>query len=307
MSFFTKIKSSFNLIGETIKSIWKYPILLLPIFITWLVFASITIYFKYYWDLPDDTVLFYLTFLGIFWFITFVLTYTSSIMVVIVKQIETDWKILVSDAFNNSNKKIFKLLWLSFIWAIIWFLLVIIEAILSKSKKNKSSDNINYEWVAKTLGWEWSIFSWFWLWLDILKDLIRLAIFLSIPAILWKDKWVFSWIKEWWKIIWKHPVEFLWIYGSMFLIWILMVIPLVIVFTLSDNWIVFSDYIWIWLTIYEGIIWTFSIYMEQMSSTLLFIWHMKWEKENEKLESGKQKQISDILMPRLTDDIKEFA
>jgi len=34
---------------------------------------------------------------------------------------------------------------------------------------------------------------------------------------------------------------------------------------------------------------------------------MKWEKENEKLESGKQKQISDILMPRLTDDIKEFA
>ena len=307
MWFFWKIKTSFWLIVETIKSIKKFPILLLPIFITWVVFALITIYLQYYAVFPDNDILFYLTFFWIFWFITFVLTYTSSIMVNIVRQIETDWIIKIKDAFKESNKKIFKLWGLSLIWAVIWFLLVILEAILAKAKDNKSSWSVNYEWVAKTLWWEWSIFSWFGLWLQVIKDLLRLSVFLSVPNIMWKNKWVISSIKEWWKIIWKHPVEFLWMYGSMFLIWILMALPLWIIFSLSDNWHQFSNLFWILVIIYEWIIWTFSIYMEQMASTLLVLWHMKWEKENLWVEKWQEKPISEIEKPSLLDDVREFS
>lgn len=187
-------------------------------------------------------------------------------------------------------------------------MLTIIEAILKKWNNNNSSREPNYEWIAKTLWWEWSIFSWFAFWLDVLKDLLRLAVFLSVPAILWENKWTIGAIKEWWKIIWRHPTEFLWIYGSMFLIVLFMVLPIAIIFSMSSNGVHFPDYIWLIVIIYEGIVWTFSIYMEQMSATLLFLWDMKWEKINSKIENQKEQiPLSEVERPSLTDDVLELA
>lgn len=304
MWFFWKIKSSFGIISETFKSIGKYPILLLPIFITWVMIAALVIYINYYFTFPEVDWQIYLICFLIFWFVSFVLTFTSWIMVEIVRQIETDWNINFWIAFSSNLENIWKLLGLSFIWALLWFILVVIEAILSKAKEKSSWNwNINYEWVARTLGWDGWVFSW--LWLQVIKDVLRLAVFLSVPAMLWEKKWVFSWIKEWAKIIWKHPVEFLWIYWSMLLIGILMALPLAIIFSISDSWTGLSNVIWISVIIYEWVIWTFSMYMEQMSTTLLFLWHMKWE--NQKVsEWDNLKSISKIEKPSLTDDIFEF-
>jgi hypothetical protein len=307
--FFEKIKISWEIMVETIKSIKKYPILLLPIFITWIVFAWLVIYLTYYFKFPNNEALQWVIIIGLFWFITFVLTYTSAIMVNLVKQIETDWKTSFKKAFSQVNKKLLSLLWLSFIWAIVWLIITIIDVILSKARENNSSSReISYEWIAKTLWWEWSIFSWLSLWLDVLKDLLRLAVFLSIPAILWKNKDSLWAIKEWWKIIWRHPVEFLWIYGSMVLIIFFMVLPIAIIFVLSNQWVTFPDYVWMLVIIYEWIVWTFNIYMEQMSATLLYLRDMKWQKANEKIENEAEKIPFDkIKKPSLTDDILEFA
>ena len=308
MWFFEKIKVSLEILLETIKSIKKYPILLLPIFITWIVFAWLVVYLTYYFEFPQDKTLQWVIIIWIFWFITFLLTYTSSIMVGLVKQIETDGKVNFSEAFSNSNKKIVSLLWLSLIWAVIWLILTIIEALLKKNNKDNNSWEISYEWVAKTLWWEWSIFSWLSLWLSVMKDILRLAVFLSIPAILWENKKTFEAIKAGWKIIWKHPTEFLWIYSWILLIWILMFLPVAIIFWLSNSWHHFSDAFWIWVIIYEWIIWTFSIYMEQMSATLLYLWDMKWQKANENIEDKKEQiPLTSIEKPSLTDDVYEFA
>lgn len=307
MWFFWKIKTSFAIIVETFKSIKKFPILLLPIFLTWIMIASLVVYLNYYMKFPNEDWQLNLICFWIFWFISFSLTFTSWIMVEIVKQIETDWNIKFWEAFKSNLKNIWKLAGLAFIWSILWFLLVIVEIILSKAKKNSSSNSItNYEWVAKTLWWEWSIFSWLWLGLNMLMDVLRMAVFLSVPAMLWKNKWVFSGIKEWAKIIWKHPVEFIWVYSSLIFIGILMVLPIIIIFSMSDLGYQFSDMLWLWVIIYEWVIWTFSIYMEQMSTTLLFLWHMKWE--NQKIADWESlKPISEIEKPSLIDNVLEFS
>jgi len=307
MWFVDKIKTSWSIVTETIKSIKKYPILLAPIFLTWIVFASLTVYLTYYFKLPNNETVQWIIIVGLFWFITFVLTYTSSMMVSMVKQIETDGNYSFKKAFQESNSKIISLLWISFIWAIIWLFLTILEIIVKKNS-NSSSSKPNYEWVAKTLWWNGSAFSWLGLWLDALKDILKLAVFLSIPAILWENKKTFWAIKTWWKIIWRHPVEFMWIYGSMFLIILFMVLPIAIIFTLSNSWIHFPDWIWMLVIIYEGIVWTFSIYMEQMSTTLLYLWDMKWEHVNSKIENEKEKvPLNEIEKPSLLDDTYEFA
>ena len=54
--FFSKIKTSWNILLETFKSIKKYPILLLPIFLTWIVIASLVIYLDYYATFPDNQI-----------------------------------------------------------------------------------------------------------------------------------------------------------------------------------------------------------------------------------------------------------
>ena len=235
------------------------------------------------------------------------LTFTSAIMVALVKQIETNWRINFFDALSNAGSRIFPLLWLSLIWAILWFIIIIIEAILSKAKKENNSKDVNYESVSRTLWWWNSKFSWLWLWLDVIKDLLRLSVFLSVPSILWRKKWTFWAIWEWMKIIGKHPWEFLWIFGSMFFIGILMWIPLAIIFTMSDNWYQFPDWVWILTIIYEWIIWTFYMYMEQMSATLLYLWHYKWVTKNKKSENWEKIPFKDIEKPSLTDDYYEFT
>lgn len=77
---------------------------------------------------------------------------------------------------------------------------------------------------------------------------------------------------------------------------------------MSSNGVHFPDYIWLIVIIYEGIVWTFSIYMEQMSATLLFLWDMKWEKINSKIENQKEQiPLSKVERPSLTDDVLELA
>ena len=310
MAFFSWIKNSFSIIWETLKSIRKYPILALPLFINWIVFASLAIYLTYYFTFPENSNLDLLIIFLILWFVSFILTFTSAIMVALVKQIETNWKISFTEALANAGSRFLPLLWLSLIWAIIWFIILIIEAILSKFKKDNESSsdkNISYESVSRTLWWANSKFSWLWLWLDVIKDLLRLAVFLSVPAILWRKKGTFWAIWEWMRVIWKHPAEFLWILGSMLFIWILMWVPLAIIFTMSDNWYKFPDWVWIITIIYEWIMWTFYMYMEQMSATLLYLWHYKWVTINKKSENWEKIPFKDVKRPSLIDNYSEFT
>lgn len=306
MKIFQSIGDSFSIVMDSLKSIKKYPILLFPIFITWLCIAGIAVYLHYYFIFPEVLWQVLLICFGIFWAITFILSFSCAMMVELVRQIETDGKVSLQEAFLSSSGNIVKLLWISCIWAVVWFILFIIEVLLSKDKEKRSRQSPNPENIAKTLGWAWSRFSWLGLWVDTLKRIMRMTIFLSIPAMMWKKKWVFWSLWQWIHTIRKHPWEFLWVFASVAVVGILMALPLAIIFWFSEEGTTFPNYVWIWIIIYEGIIYTFSMYLEQMTAALLYLWHINWQKA-QKIPGSEDIHIHDIPRPSLIDDIREFS
>lgn len=52
----TSFSEGWSLFKSSVLFIFKRPSFLVPLLITWIVFASITLYLRYYWVEPADTV-----------------------------------------------------------------------------------------------------------------------------------------------------------------------------------------------------------------------------------------------------------
>ena len=48
--FLSSIDNTFKILGDTISILIKYPTLLVPMFISWIIYASLVIYFYYYFN-----------------------------------------------------------------------------------------------------------------------------------------------------------------------------------------------------------------------------------------------------------------
>ncbi len=79
-----------------------------------------------------------------------------------------------------------------------------------------------------------------------------------------------------------------------------MAIPLIIIFTLDESGVTLSDLVWTIVILYEGIVWTLGIYLEQMSTGMLYLWHLKW------VRNGSVGELSSVPRPDLLDDIYEL-
>jgi len=80
-----------------------------------------------------------------------------------------------------------------------------------------------------------------------------------------------------------------------------MAVPLIIIFYLDEHGVVFSSLFWTCVIIYEGMVWTLCIYLEQMSVGLLYLWHLKW------VNSGSKGELSSVPKPDLLDRYYELA
>ena len=124
--------------------------------------------------------------------------------------------------------------------------------------------------------------------------------FLSLPAIAWESKEPFSALRESFKIIKKHAVQFFTTYTLTGITALFMAIPSAIIFSLDESGMKFSSIVWTGVIIYEGIVWTLGIYLEQMSTGMLYLWHLKWVK------NGSVGELSSVSKPNLLDDIYEL-
>jgi len=186
------------------------------------------------------------------------------------------------------------------IWALVWFLILILQALTSKSKKTEKSEPSVRD-AALTLGGAKSgPFSWLRLGLRMFEKLVRMSVFLALPAIAWENKGSFSAFKHSIKIIKKHPIQFLTTYTLTGFTAALMALPLIPVFIMDDMGFSFSTTFWIIVIIYECIAWSLSIYLEQMSVALLYLWHLKWERK------GSKGDLSTVSKPDLLDEFYEL-
>lgn len=302
MSFLSKLNDGWKLFSDSFKFLFKKPIFLIPIFFSWILIALIILYLRYYFEAPKDLGLLLLIIFGVIFLITLIICVANIMMLEFMQQIELGKKI----SFKKAIKKaifldLIKVIPIALIWAIIWFVLLMIKFLTSKKKGRSSRPGPTPRDVALTLGGANSgPFSWLKMGLRMFERLVRMYIFLTLPAIVWENKGPFSAFKKSFEIIKKHPLQFLTTYTLTGITSLFMAIPLIIIIYLDKSGAAFSSLFWSGVIIYEGIIWTLGIYLEQMSVGLLYLWHIKW------VRNGSEGELSSIPKPDLLDDVYEL-
>lgn len=301
MGFFSSIGEGWELFKDSFRFLFKKPIFLLPIFVSWIVFAGVVLYLRYYFTFPSS----FLLGIGYLYLLTFTITFViclaNIVMLEFLQQLESGEKISLSKALKEALVfDLLKVIPIAMIWAIIWVMILIIKALTSKKKGGRRPEPSARD-AAKTLGGaESGPFSWIKLGLSMFEKLVRMVVFLTLPAIAWEHKGPFSSFGQAFKIIKKHPMQFFTTYTLTGFAALIMALPLLPIFLLDDAGVTFSATFWTIVIIYECIIWTLGIYLEQMSVGLLYLWHIKWVK------NGSKGELSSISKPDLLDEVYEL-
>lgn len=295
-----KFEQGWLLFRDSISLILKKPILALPIFCTWAILASITVYLKYSYKFPEGFIANCLLAFFVISCFSLSICLSNCFMLEFIERIESEKRV---DIFHATFEAVFrdfiKVVPLAIAWAFIWFFIVLLRAIRRAFRQGPEDndgidDEASLEGAAHTLaGIDGSPFSWFELGLSLFEKLVRMTVFLSLPAIAWENKGPWSSLKKSFQIIKKHPLQFLTVYTLTELAAIAIAIPAVPIFFLAGIGVSFPDIVWVLVIVYIGFTWTLGIYLEQMSVSLLYLWNMQWER------NGNHEELSDEPKPSL--------
>lgn len=302
-----------QLIIMTLKIFQKHPVFIVPILIVWVIYATIIIYLKYFFSWNNFSFGFDLgiVFLTLF-ILSFIILISCSIVLELIQQIETGRKLSLREGFQETiSKNIIKIIPIAIIWAIIWFILTIIEALLSKKKRGRGE--FNAENAAKTLA-GYQSFSLSRASIEAIEKGIRMIVFLILPAIAWEDLSFTMAIKKGLRVLRAHLAEFASGYALTYAAAVIVFLPPAIIFKLGTGrhgnppLIHFQDSVWVGVIIYIGFAWSFCMYLEQMFTANLYLWHLKWEK---KVEAAKRAgrplpNFKDVGQPVLLDNIPDL-
>lgn len=264
---FQGIRNGWDLIKESIRVFNHHPKFLVPLLITWLIYAPIILYLKYRfnWDVYTGVQILYIVF-GIIFFFAFLFSFSCSMLLELIQQLENGQKMnLVKSFVHTLRYNILKIIPLVFVWTIIWFILTIIQALLSKKKKGRNKkESFTAENAAETLaGFQKLSFSQ--AFFKALEKGIRMIIFLILPAIAWENLSFWKSVKKGLAIFRAHLSEFVTGFVLTDMVVIIIFLPPAILFCISDVLEVsFPDPVWIATIIYIAFAWSYSIYLEQM-------------------------------------------
>jgi len=298
-SFKGELSGGWQLLKDSFYFIVKKPIFLLPIFLLWIVDAVGVLYFRYWWEPPTQINLIFLTIFLFILLLSYFISLANVLMLEFIQQIESAEKISLAKAVTETLKNSWKILFISFLWAVMWFILLVIEVLTSR-KRESERPKPSLRDVAKTLAGVNSPLSWLDLGLALIGKLVRMTIFLSLPAIAWESKGPISSLKKSFQIIKTHFTHLLSVYSLTLVATFIIVLPLAFIFTLDEGGVEIPNVLWTIVIIYIGIAWSLQIYLEQMTVGILYLWHLKWEK------SGGKGSLSSVPKPDLLDNISEF-
>ena len=198
MAFFSSIGEGWKLFTDSFRFLFKKPIFLIPIFFSWILVAGITLYLRYYWEAPNDlSMILVMIFLFIF-LITLIISIANMMMLEFMQQLEFNGKISFLKALKEAiSLDLLKVIPVALIWAIIWFIILLIKVLTSKRKNGGSRPEPSPRDAALTLaGANSGPFSWLKLGLTMFEKIIRMYVFLTLPAIAWEIKVLFLLLKD---------------------------------------------------------------------------------------------------------------
>lgn len=235
------------------------------------------------------------------------LSFSCSILLELIQQLETKKEINIIDAFKHTfTHNIIKILPIVLIWTIIWFILSVIQGLLSKKKEEEQSFSI--EDATKTLaGYE--TFSSLKIFIEIIQKGVRMVIFLILPAIAWENLSFWKSIKKGIIVFKSNLTEFATGFVLTNFVSVIIYLPPALLFYISDELKVsFPDRVWVITIIYIAFAWSYSIYLEQMFAAELYLWNHKWEKEVVKAQAENRPTpvLNDIPKPSILDEVNDL-
>jgi hypothetical protein len=275
---FRSLNTGWEVINASTKAFWKHPLLLLPLFTVWGIYASTIIYFKWHfnWDDYSNNHKYLIGFLITFGF-AFLLSISCSILLELIQQNETGKRFnLFKSLAETFTKNLIQILVLSFIWAVIWFLLMVIEMFLSRRKSSLKDEEETAENIAKTLANSEGNFLSFSF--EALKKGIRMIVFLIMPAFAWENYGIGKSIRRGLAILKQRSTQFISAYTLSYLAAAIVFLPPAIMYKLSSKNIIFPESAWILCIFYLAFAWSYTIYLEQMMTAELYLRHLKWER-----------------------------
>ncbi|MBI2133598.1 hypothetical protein HYU11_02855 [Candidatus Woesearchaeota archaeon] len=298
---FQSVIDGFNLLIDSVRFLFRKPVFLLPIFFSWALVSALVLFLRYYIFFPDDLGLAVLAVFGVVFLITMTVCMANIVMLEFMQQMESGEKISFSRAFGEALVDLPKVIPVALVWAVIWFIILVIKVLTSKKNDDSKPEPSPRDAALALGGADSGPFSWLKLGLRMFEKLVRMYIFLALPAIAWENMGPFSAFRRAIEVIRRHPMQFITAYTLTGIASLFMAVPLIIVFYLDKSGVAFSSLFWTGVIIYEGIVWTFGIYLEQMSVGLLYLWHMKW------LKKGGKGDLSSVSKPDLLDNVYELS
>jgi hypothetical protein len=293
----------------------KYPCLVLPILIVWLVYAPSVLYFKFYfhWNHHSTGESLVIAFFLIALFSLLILV-ACAVLLELIKQLEEDSPSLMSAIAATFRKDLANILPLAMAWAFIWFALTLLEALLSRRDEDDSGDpQLDAQGAAEAIA-NFSSFSLNLAFLEALKKGVRMVVFLILPAIAWDDMNVVQATQKGLVVLKTHLGEFARGYALTYAAAAIVFLPPAVIFMLGERHrhlaplVHFPDYVWVGTIIYCGLAWSFCLYLEQMFVAQLYLWHMKWERKFEVAQAFRRPLplFKDIEPPSLLAKVPGF-
>jgi hypothetical protein len=304
-----------NFVVHAIAAFRKYPCLVLPILIVWLVYAPSVLYVKFYFHWNRHSTLDLLVFAFFFIaFLSLLILIACDVLLELIKQMEEDTPSLRSAVAATFRKDLINILPLAMTWAFIWFALLLLEALLSRRDDDDSDDpQLSAQSAAEAIA-DFGSFLLSRAFIQALEKGVRMVVFLILPAIAWEDMNFVEAAQKGLIVLKTHLGEFARGYALTYAAAVVVFLPPAIVFELGTRHhhtgplVHFPDAVWVATILYCGLAWSFSLYLEQMFVAQLYLWHLKWERKFEvaRLMKRPLPAFKDIEPPALLAQVPGF-
>lgn len=306
------IKNGWGLIKHSIKVFEAYPKLLAPLLISWVFYGAIILYVEFGINIEalEGSQPLLLVFAIILAF-AFLLTFSASVLLEMIEQHESGEQISLSTAFKDTFvKNSYRLLPIVFVWTVIWFIVVLIEAMLSSDDSSGDGDQeLTAENAAQTLAGSEDA-SFLSLSFDALKKGVRMIVFLVLPAVVWEQKGPWQSIKRGLSVFKNNLSAFATGYVLTGAISFLVFLPIGLVLVgHSEMGMKVPQWGWLLVIAYTAFAWSYKMYLEQMFTASLYLWYLKWEEVAATAENAGRARPSmdEVPRPSLLDNTDEFV
>jgi len=296
------IKTGTELVVDSVRVFRRYPRLVVPLLGIWVVIAGLVIWNRFFRGPIDGFTTILLLAFGLIFVQAFLLAFACSMLLEMVEQVETGGDLSLATAFVDTvRENVAAMVPLILVWSVVWFVLSVIEALF---EDDSSDGEYSAENAARALaGGNGSLLS---AGIDALKKGIRMFVFLILPAIAWEDRGFVGATRRGYGIFKNNVSAFVTGFSLTYLLAGVLFVPVALIFWLADQGLIqLSATQWYLVIGYVGIAWSLSIYLEQMFTADLFLWHKEWEQAVAAAQRDGEAPPSmrDVPRPTLLDDV----